>query len=68
MKPTLKAPGTKCLTLKCGDLLSTFAFTFSLRRYTEVAREVALGAPVNFGGFGGEDGNKVGRCSFTNSR
>jgi hypothetical protein len=34
IKPTLKAPGTKRLKLKCDVLLSTAAFNFSLRRYT----------------------------------
>jgi hypothetical protein len=34
MKPTLKAPGTKRLTLRYVKLLSSFAFNFSLRRYT----------------------------------
>jgi hypothetical protein len=35
MRPTLKAPGTKCLKLKCDTLLSTSAFKFDLRRYTK---------------------------------
>ena len=35
MKPTLKAPGTKLLTLKHAKLLSSFAFSFNLRRYNE---------------------------------
>jgi len=34
IKPKLKAPGTKRLKLKCYELLSSFAFTFNLRRYT----------------------------------
>jgi len=34
IKPTLKAPGTKRLKLKCDRLLSTLAFKFNLRRYT----------------------------------
>ena len=38
MKPMLKPPGTKHLKLKCDILLSTFAFKFNLRHYTEVAR------------------------------
>ena len=33
IKPTLKAPGTKRLNLKCDELLSSFAFEFNLRRY-----------------------------------
>jgi len=34
VKPTLKAPGTNLLTLKCDEPLSSFAFKFNLRRYT----------------------------------
>jgi hypothetical protein len=34
IKPTLKAPGTKRLKLKCDDLLLNFGFKFKLRRYT----------------------------------
>jgi len=33
MKPTLKAPGTKRLKLKCDKLLSNFVFNFNLRRH-----------------------------------
>ena len=33
IKPKLNAPGTKHLKLKCDELLSNFAFKFSLRRY-----------------------------------
>jgi len=33
IKPTLAAPGTKRLKLKCDKLLSSFAFNFNLRRY-----------------------------------
>ena len=36
IKPTLTAPGTKRLTLKCDILLSTSAFKFNSRRYTVV--------------------------------
>jgi len=36
MNPTLKAPGSERLKLKCDDLLSNFAFNFNLRRYSEV--------------------------------
>ena len=32
-KPTLKAPGTECLRLKCKELLSNFGSKFDLRRY-----------------------------------
>ena len=37
MKPKLKAPGTKRLTLKCDEPLSSFAFKFNLRRYSEAS-------------------------------
>jgi hypothetical protein len=33
IKPSLKAPATKPLKLKCDQLLSSFAFNFNLRRY-----------------------------------
>ena len=33
-KPTLKAPGTTRLNLKCHEPLSKSAFIFNLRRYT----------------------------------
>ena len=33
MKPTSKAPGTKCSNLKFDELLSSFPFHFNLRRY-----------------------------------
>ena len=33
IKPTLKAPGAKCLKLTCDEPLSNFAFNFNLRRY-----------------------------------
>ena len=36
IKPTLKPPGTKRLKLQYDGPLSNSAFTFSLRRYTEV--------------------------------
>ena len=36
LKPVLKAPGTKCLKLKCDKLLSSFAFNCNLRHYTKV--------------------------------
>jgi len=35
IKPTLKAPGTERLRLKCDDLVSCFAFNFNLRRYNQ---------------------------------
>jgi hypothetical protein len=42
IKPTLKAPGTKRLKLKCHKLLSSFAFKFNLRRYSLDNRLVSL--------------------------
>ena len=38
MKPTLKAPGSERLKLKCDEPLSNFAFKFNLRRYIEGGR------------------------------
>ena len=35
IKPSLKAPGTNLLTIKCNKPLSTFAFKLNLRRYTK---------------------------------
>ena len=35
VKPTLKAPGTKRLKLKCDEPLSDFAFNFNMRRCNE---------------------------------
>jgi hypothetical protein len=35
MNPTLEAPVSKHLKLKCDTLLSNFAFSFNLRRCTE---------------------------------
>jgi hypothetical protein len=35
IKPTLKAPGTKRLKLKCDEPLSKFAFNFKSRRYSK---------------------------------
>ena len=51
IKPTLKASGTKRLTLKCDEPLSNVAFKFDLRRYiTDVF--IAIGSMVNFDIFG----------------
>jgi hypothetical protein len=38
MKPTFKAPGYTRLKLKHYKLLSSFAFSFNLRRYTSATR------------------------------
>ena len=38
MKPVLKALGTELLILKCGELLSRFAFNFNLRRCSTGSR------------------------------
>jgi len=43
IKPTLKAPGTKRLTLRCDTLLSTSAYKFNLRRY-KLAVDLSLAA------------------------
>ena len=34
LKPMLKPPGTERLKVKCGILLSNYAFKFDLRRYS----------------------------------
>jgi hypothetical protein len=48
IKPTLKAPGTKCLKLKDDDLLSNCAFSFNSRRYTPGApRPAACGGAAS---------------------
>jgi len=39
IRPTSKPPGTKCLILKYGTLLSSFASKFDLRRY-KLVREL----------------------------
>jgi hypothetical protein len=39
-KPKLKAPGTERLKLEYDEPLSSFAFTFNLRRYTQAAWSV----------------------------
>ena len=39
-KPTLKAPGTKHLKLKCDELLSSFALKIKLRRYIKEINEL----------------------------
>jgi len=50
INPKLKPPGTKRLKLKCGTLLSTFAFKFNSRRYTVVkAAEHATTAAMDAG-------------------
>jgi len=43
IKPTLKTPGTKRLRLKCGKLLSSFAFNFNLRRYSKAGAAIPAG-------------------------
>jgi len=42
IKPTLKAPRTKRLKLKCDEPLSDFAFNLNLRRHTMVLLALAL--------------------------
>jgi hypothetical protein len=42
MKPMLKAPGTKRLTLKSESPLLTFAFNFDLRHYTSARSMVKM--------------------------
>jgi hypothetical protein len=48
IKPTLKAPGTQRLKLQHDEVLSSFAFHFSLRRYTTArASEQGCTAPIS---------------------
>ena len=42
IKPALKATASERLKLKCDDLLSNFAFKFSLRRYIPVQQVQAV--------------------------
>ena len=54
IKPTLKAPGTKRLKVKCERQLSSFAFNFSFRRYSQErirGTENALDIVHKAGGF-----------------
>ena len=46
-KPRLKELGTKRLTLIYYDLLSNFAFNFTLRRYTEEEEEIKAEPPTS---------------------
>ena len=41
MRPVLKAPGTKRLKLKCYKQLSSFAFSFNLRRYKKAVDHIS---------------------------
>ena len=59
IKPTLKAPGTKRLKLKCDEPLSKIAFNFDLRRYIKAVRVYELlltNGWVKDGGDGGGGG------------
>ena len=63
MKPKLKPPGTKRLRLKCDILLSTSAFKFNLRRYTEVSSTIEFAAyDASY------EAKVVGRCRLTVSK
>jgi hypothetical protein len=48
IKATLETPGTKRLTLKYDEPLSTFALTFNLRHYTQGFGVVGWGATQQF--------------------
>ena len=67
IKPTLKAPGTKRLKLKFDKPLSSFAFTFNLRRYNMVGNAYTLAyAPNSVESWKGQKLlTKVGRCRLT---
>ena len=62
IKPTLKASGTKRLTLKSDEPLSNVAFKFNLRRYTK-----ALAYGMVYGSGHGKFASemKVGQCRLT---
>ena len=47
IKPTLKVPETKRLKLKYDEPLSSFAFHFNLRRYSEEHAGARQGPPEN---------------------
>jgi hypothetical protein len=47
MKPTLKAPGTKLLKLKCDEPLSNFAFNVNVHRYIEATAAAKEKSVVN---------------------
>ena len=49
IEPTLKAPGTKRLKLKCDKLLSSLGFNFNLRRYAKAAVTTSRDAATNTG-------------------
>ena len=64
IKPTLKAPGTKRLKLKCDEPLSKIAFNFDLRRYIKAVRVYELlltNGWVKDGGDGGGGGGGGGK-------
>ena len=46
VKPTLKAPRTKRLKVKCDEPLSNFAFNFNLRRYKVAETKRVIHAEV----------------------
>ena len=48
IKPTLKSPGTMCLKLKHGKLLSSFAFNVNLRRYNAGYHTARYMFPVGY--------------------
>ena len=67
IKPTLKAPGTKRLKLKCDEPLLNFAFNSKLRRYNMAMVDwlIAARADVNAARSDGYTPLKVGRCRLT---
>ena len=67
MKPTLKAPGTQRLKLKCDILLSTYAFRFKLCRYIKDKEELAASYHLVLMDLvmPEMDGATVGRCRLT---
>ena len=72
IKPTLKAPGTKRLKVKCEKLLSIFSFNLSLRRYSKGRRDLfdiiqstGKRKPGDVSGDSWIGNAKVGRSRFT---
>jgi len=60
IKPTLTAPGTKRLKVKCNGPVANFAFKFYLRRYIKACLYITGHRKSEF-----DTWAKVWRCTFT---